>query len=75
MKEVNKERLMSYFCVDVGFTLYRTDLDELLLDPRSGDATFLTEALLRRDGLDPDPVDRRRYRQIRQNVRRALDEE
>ncbi len=75
MKEVNKERLMSYLCVDVGFTLYRTDLDELLLDPRSGDATFLTEALLRRGGLEPDLVDRRLYRQIRENVRSALDEE
>jgi hypothetical protein len=75
MKEVSRERLMNYLCVDIGFTIFRTDLDELLLDPQSGDATYLTKALLRCDGLDPDLVDRRLYRQIRQRVRKALDEE
>ena len=67
MDEATTRRLLDELCVDLGLCLAPAELEALAADP-PGDAVAFTEAVLAAEGLDPDAVPRRLFRQVRDRV-------
>lgn len=59
--------LLSRLCIDMGFCLPLKEQQRLLESPPTSVDAF-TAAVFRAEGLDPDSVDRRLYRQLRRQV-------
>ena len=61
------ERLLDELCVDLGFCLPREAKAQLMAKPLSSSDEF-SEAVIRAEGLDPEAVSRRLYRDVKERV-------
>jgi hypothetical protein len=66
-------RLLDRLCVDLGFCLSPPEVEGLANNPPQTALAF-TDRVFRAEGMDPQTVDRRLYRQVRDAVFAAYGE-